>query len=60
MDNTETTWLNTREAAAKLGVAARDLYRLIDTGELAAYKEGRDVRLRRSDVDAYRNAHPAP
>ena len=58
MKDTETTWLNTREAASRLGIAPRELYRLIDVGELAAYKDGRDIRLREADVDAYRSAHP--
>ena len=58
MADTETTWLNTREAASRLGVTARELYRLIDVGELPAYKDGRDIRLRLADVEAYRSAHP--
>lgn len=58
MNDTETTWLNTREAAGRLGVAPRELYRLVDAGDLPAYKHGRDIRLRQADVDAYRAAHP--
>ena len=58
MNDTETTWLNTREAASRLGVPARELYRLVDVGELPAYKHGRDLRLRLADVEAYRQAHP--
>ena len=58
MADTEKTWLNTREAASRLGVTARELYRLIDVGELPAYKDGRDIRLRLADVEAYRSAHP--
>lgn len=51
-------WLNTRQAAAQLGVSARELYRLIDAGDLVAYKAGRDVRLRAADVDATRPGPP--
>lgn len=58
MKDTETSWLNTRQAAARLHLAPRDLYRLVDTGELPAYKHGRDIRLREADVVAYRAAHP--
>lgn len=58
MTDTETTWLNTREAASRLGIAPRELYRLIDVGELVAYKDGCDLRLRLTDVKAYRSAHP--
>ena len=58
MADTETTWLNTREAASRLGVTARELYRLVNVGELAAYKMGRDLRLRLDDVEEYRQAHP--
>ena len=58
MNDIETDWLNTRQAAARLGVAARELYRLVDAGELPAYKHGRDIRLKVADMDAYRAAHP--
>jgi excisionase family DNA binding protein len=46
------TMLNARQAANRLGVAARELYRLVEAGELAAYKVGRDLRLRAEDVDS--------
>lgn len=57
MDDNETHLLNTRQAAERLGVASRELYRLIDLGELPAYKVGRDLRLRPDEVDAYKNQH---
>ena len=60
MDEDQTSWLNTRQAAAQLGVSARELYRLIDAGELVAYKAGRDLRLRAADVDARRPGPPLP
>jgi len=49
----ETEWLSTKEAAARLGVALRSLYRFIDEGELVAYKFGRVIRLKQSDVDRF-------
>jgi excisionase family DNA binding protein len=46
-------WLSTKEASARLGVTLRSLYRFIDAGELAAYKFGRVIRLKESDVDGF-------
>lgn len=46
-------WLGTKEAAAALGITPRTLYRLIDEGEVPAYKLGRVLRLRRAEIDAY-------
>ena len=47
------TWLSTAEAAKKLGIGARTLYRLIDEGEIPAYKLGRVLRLKLSDVETF-------
>ncbi len=44
------------EAAEYLGVVVRTVYRLIDTGEIRAYKVGRVIRMKRDDVDAFLNA----
>ena len=46
-------WMSTADACARLGVGLRALYRMIDTGELPAYKFGRVIRLRTTDVEAY-------
>jgi excisionase family DNA binding protein len=46
----ETAWLGTKEAAARLGITLRSLYRFIDEGDLTAYKFGRVIRLREDDV----------
>jgi len=46
-------WLSTKEAAARLGVTLRSLYRFIDEGDLAAYRFGRVIRLKEVDVDGY-------
>ena len=40
-------------AAERLGITPRTLYRFIDEGQVAAYKFGRVIRLKQSDVDAY-------
>lgn len=52
------TLLTAREAAGQLGISTRDLYRLIDSTDLPAYKMGRDLRLRQADVDDYLRDHP--
>jgi excisionase family DNA binding protein len=49
----EIRWMSTQEASRRLGVTARTLYRFIDEGSLPAYKMGRVLRLKRSDVDAF-------
>lgn len=46
-------WMSTSEAADHLGVQSRTLYRFIDEGRVAAYRFGRVIRLKRSDVDAF-------
>ncbi len=46
-------WLSVPEAAGRLGVVPKSIYRFIDRGELEAYKMGRVIRLRESDVEAY-------
>ena len=49
----EIQWLGTAEAARYLGITPRTLYRLIDDGQLPAYKFGRVIRLKQRDVDAF-------
>ena len=46
-------WLTTKEAARHLGIATATLYRLIDAGELPAYRFGRVIRLQQAEVDAF-------
>lgn len=53
-------WMSTADACARLDVGLRSLYRIIDTGELAAYKFGRVIRLRTADVDAYARHRDGP
>ena len=47
------TWLSTQDAARRLGITPRTLYRFIDLGELPAYRLGRVIRLKADDVDAF-------
>ena len=53
MADQEITWLSTAEAARRLGVNTRTLYRMIDEGQVAAYKFGRVIRLQEADVAAF-------
>lgn len=49
----ETVWLSTRDAATRVGVTLRTLYRFIDEGLVPAYKFGRVIRLKAADVDEF-------
>lgn len=53
MSREEITWLSTREAARQLGITTRTLYRLIDGGQIPAYKFGRVIRLQEAEVDTF-------
>jgi excisionase family DNA binding protein len=47
------TWMSTPSVAEYLGVNTRTVYRLIDEGELPAFKFGRVIRLKEADVVAF-------
>jgi excisionase family DNA binding protein len=49
----EIEWLSTKEAARRLGITPRTLYRLIDEGQIPAYKFGRVIRLQQGEVDDF-------
>ncbi|MGC9154911.1 MAG: helix-turn-helix domain-containing protein [Ferrimicrobium sp.] len=49
----DSKWLSSKEAAERLGVSLRTLYRLIDEGQLTGYQIGRNIRLRHGDLDDY-------
>ena len=49
----EIVWLSTQDAARRLGVTPRTLYRFIDVGDLPAYRLGRVIRLKAEDVDRF-------
>lgn len=46
-------WLGAPGAAQYLGVTLRVVYKLVDRGEIPAYRIGRVFRMRRSDLDAF-------
>ena len=47
-------WLSAARAAGQLGITLRELYRLIDTGRLPAYRIAGEVKLMADDVDRWR------
>ncbi len=53
MPDDEIQWMSTGEAARRLGVTVRTLYRLIDEAQLPAYKFGRVIRLQETEIDAF-------
>lgn len=46
-------WIGTPDAAARLGITVQQLYRLIDTGRLPAYRFGRIIRLRMAELEEF-------
>ena len=46
-------WLGTTDAAGYLGLTAPAVYRLIDDGLLPAYRIGRFIRIKVTDLDAF-------
>lgn len=46
-------WLGTTDAAKYLGLRIPTLYRLIDDGLLPAYRAGRLIRIKLSDLNAF-------
>ena len=49
----EIEWLNTEEAAKRLGITTRTLYRFMDQGRLPSYRFGRVFRLKLADVEQF-------
>jgi excisionase family DNA binding protein len=47
-------WISPAQAAVRLDVAVRDVYRLIDTGVLPAYRISHEVRLLAHEVEQAR------
>lgn len=45
-------WLSAQLACELLAITIGDLYRLIDSGRVPAFKFGSEIRLRRADVEA--------
>jgi len=46
-------WFRVGDAATRLGVVPKTVYRLIDKGELTGYRIGRVIRIKESDLLAY-------
>ncbi len=53
MTSPESGWLTAAEACRRLKVSRTTLFRLIDRGELPAYRFGRMIRLQVADIDAF-------
>ena len=53
MTQADGDWLSTKEAAAALGLTPRTLYRLIDEGQLPAYRFGRVIRLKQNEINDF-------
>lgn len=47
-------WIGVPALAKELGVTIRTLYRMLNSGELPSYKIGRVIRIKRADVNAFR------
>jgi excisionase family DNA binding protein len=45
--------LSVREVSDQLGVSRMTIYRLIDSGDLTAYRIGRSIRVWPADVNRY-------
>lgn len=51
-------WITPAQAATRLGTAVRDLYRLVDRGQLPAYRISGEIRLLAHEVDDYARGTP--
>jgi excisionase family DNA binding protein len=47
---TDDEWISTRDAAELLGIRIRDLYRMIDNGDLPVSEIEGAIRIRRDDL----------
>lgn len=46
-------WLGTTASSKRLGITTRTLYRFINEGQIPAYRLGRVIRLKLSDIDGF-------
>ena len=53
MKPSDAGWLTPTQACRTLGITVQDLYALIDSGALPAYRIGSRIRLRTADVREY-------
>lgn len=56
MASADIEWLSTQEASRRLGITTRTLYRFVDQGDLPAYRMGRVIRVKATDIDAFIDA----
>lgn len=49
----EPKWMSSNQAAERLGVSLRTLYKFVDEGLVPAYKFGRVIRLREHEIDTF-------
>ena len=49
----DSEWISTTQATRILSVTAAKLYRLINDGQIRAYRFGRVIRIKAADLDAY-------
>ena len=50
MSTADIEWLSSKESARRLGITPRTLYRFIEDGKIPAYRFGRVIRLKESEV----------
>ena len=53
-------WISSVRAAQRLGLSIRDLYRLIDHGDLPAYRIASEIRLLAHEVEDFHDKFPRP
>ena len=51
MTSQNVEWLNTKSAAAMLGITPRTLYKLVDQGQVPGHRMCPVLRFTRSDID---------
>ena len=50
------TWLGVGDVATRLGVVPKTVYRMIDNGSLTAFRIGRVIRIKESDLRSYEDS----
>ena len=50
------TWLGVGDVATRLGVVPKTVYRMIDNGSLTAFRIGRGIRIKESDLRSYEDS----
>ena len=58
-DTSKIEWLTVQQAAYRIQVHPRTIQKLIHDGELKASRIGSALRIRKGEIDAYMENHPA-